>query len=165
MRLFLFHYLAIYLTLKHAKMTTLEKFELTLISLSCIIAWFIAIRLPKELPLGHLILIASALLLFQGLIRDLFLLSQKKQMQQKEQYRSMRCMCLESSVGTTGILLGASMLGLGVSQPIIMGRWGWSVLALLVLATGFLIKDFIVKSRPWRIIRDKNHMNIIFTLK
>jgi hypothetical protein len=146
-------------------MTTLEKIELTLIPFFCIVAWFITTALPKEIPIGHLILATSALLLFQGLIRDLFLLARKKKMQQKNQYRSIRCICLESSVGVTGILLGASVLGLGVSYPVVMGKWEWSILVLLVLATGLMMKDLVVESRPWRIVRDKNHMNIIFTLK
>ncbi len=145
-------------------MTTLEKIELTLIPFFCIIAWLITTTLPKEMPIGHLILAISALLLFQSLIRDLVLLARKKKAA-KNQSRSIRCICLESSVGVTGILLGASVLGLGISYPIIMGRWGWSILTLLVLMTGFMIKDFVVESRPWRIVRDKNHMNIIFTLK
>ena len=74
-------------------------------------------------------------------------------------------MCLESTVGITGVLIGAGFLGFGSNLPIVMDKGWWSVLVVLIFGTGFVIKDFVIEANPWRIIRDRNHMNIVFTCK
>ena len=146
-------------------MTTLEKVEIAVIPFFGIGFWLIAPVLPSELSSGKLILIMSALLLFQSLIRDFFLLASVKRMSHPVEYRVARCMCLESTVGITGILVGAGVLSLGIEQPVVISHGEWGALAMLIMVTGFIIKDFVVESRPWQIVRDKSHVNILFKWK
>ncbi len=145
-------------------MTVVERIELALIPVMGMGSWFMTPVLPDKLPAGRLLLLASALLLFQSLVRDLWLLSRKRRDDQTLG-RAARCMCIESTVGATGIVFGAILLGAGIGQPVSMTEWSWSVLIVVVLSGGFLMKDYVLEWSPWRIRRDKDHMNIVFTWK
>jgi len=35
----------------------------------------------------------------------------------------------------------------------------------VVLLSGFLIKDYVIEWNPWKLSKEKDHMNIIFSLK
>ena len=72
-------------------------------------------------------------------------------------------MCVESTLGATGIVAGIIILGSGIDRLVTMNEWSWGLLVMLVMATGLLIKDFVVEWGPLRFRRDKNHMNIVFT--
>lgn len=135
-----------------------------LIPVTAMAIWFLIPVLPHTLPTGQLLLYASALILLQSLARDLWLLSRKSRAQDKNR-KAARCMCIESTVGATGVIAGGVLLGAGVGQPVSMSGWSWPVLSVLVLGTGFLVKDYILEWSPWRIRRDKDHMNIVFTWK
>lgn len=72
-------------------------------------------------------------------------------------------MCVESTIGATGVALGIMVLGSGIDRSVPMDGWSWSFLAALVMAIGFAIKDFVFEWNPFRIRRDKDHVNIVFT--
>jgi hypothetical protein len=152
-------------------MTTFEKIELSLIPLAGLALYLFAPALPllfpAQLGVGRLLTLISALLLFQGLVRDLFLLAKQKRMVRSQpamQQQPLRSMCLESTLGVMGLLLGAGLIGLGWynDPPLMLPDWAWGCLLMLVMSVGFVIKDLVIDSRPWRIRRDKDHMNILF---
>jgi hypothetical protein len=145
-------------------MTTAEKIELTLIPIVGICLWLIASFLPDRMSIGSLLIDTSALLLLQGFFRDLWLLSQQKKTSPDLQ-RKMQCMCAESTFGMTGILFGIILLGVGIDLAVPMPQWGWSVLVMIVMTIGFLIKDYVIEWNPFRIYKDLDHINIIFTWK
>ena len=146
-------------------MTKGEKTELALIPVLGIGVWLVAPALPEQMGVGRLLLAASAFLLFQSLVRDLWLLARDKRASQPSPRRAARCMCIESTVGATGIVVGAILLGTGITRSVVMDDWVWSVLVMLVVGIGFLIKDYVLEWSPWRIRRDRDHMNIVFTWK
>jgi hypothetical protein len=153
-------------------MTTFEKIELGLIPLAGLAFYLFAPALPllfpAQLGVGRLLTLISALLLFQGLVRDVFLLAKQKRMAQHQQApKPLRSMCLESTVGVLGLLLGAGLSGVGWDSdpPLVMAAWAWGVLVVLIMSVGFAMKDLVIDSRPWRIRRDKDHMNILFKWK
>ena len=145
-------------------MTGAEKIELAIIPITGLGIFYLATVLPDIIPAGRLFLAMSALILFQSLLRDLWLLSRKQNDEQTNGV-AVRCMCIESTVGMTGILIGAVLLGAGIGEPVSMNAWSWSILVMAILSCGFLMKDFVFEWNPLRIRRDKNHMNIIFTWK
>ncbi len=142
-------------------MSRFEKTELFIILVFSISSWFFASFLPNQMTVGNLVLTVSALLLLQSLIRDLFLIKQLKR--KASQSKEMRCMCLESIVGMTGVILGASVVGVGISQLVTINKMTWALLITLTMVISFLIKDLVVHSKPWRITRDKDHLNILVT--
>ncbi|MFT5425675.1 MAG: hypothetical protein ACI9ZT_000607 [Gammaproteobacteria bacterium] len=74
-------------------------------------------------------------------------------------------MCIESTVGMTGIVVGALLLNIGIDASISMTGWYWSVMVMVVTGFGYLIKDYVFEWNPWRICLDKDHMNIIVKWK
>lgn len=145
-------------------MTTAEKLELALIPAMGVASWFIAGRLPASFSIGGLLLAASVLLLLQSLIRDLWLL-RKSQPSRQGARREALCMCVESTVGVTGVVAGLVLLGSTIDarlspSPLLVG-----LQALGTLAFGFAVKDLVLEFRPFRIRRDKDHLNIVFSWK
>ncbi len=146
-------------------MKRLEWFELGLIVLVTVLTWVMAGRLPLVMGLGRILLICSALLLFQGLLRDLVLLHRSTREKQQANPRQALCMCMESTVGITGIVAGSILLLGGFSHSIGMSEVYWTGLIGLTLVTGFLIKDLVIETGPLRIVRDPDHVNIIVKWK
>ena len=146
-------------------MTNAEKAELALIPIVGVVAWMLSDRLPARIGVGTLLLAASVLLLLQGLVRDLWLLSRRNHAPHDGAHRQALCMCVESTVGVTGVAAGLMLLGSGVDLTLSVAPWQWCMLAAGVLSVGFAIKDFILEWRPFRIRRDKDHLNIVVSWK
>jgi hypothetical protein len=146
-------------------MTKAEKIELALIPILGAGFWLMTPLLPARIGIGKLLLWTSALLLLQSLVRDLWLLAKQKHNLAPEPLKKVRCMCVESTVGITGIVAGIIILGSGVDRLVTMNGSSWGLLVMLVVAMGLLIKDFVVEWGPLRFRRDKDHMNIVFTWK
>ena len=146
-------------------MTTAEKVEIGLIPLVGVAIWLITLRLPSHISLGYLLLGSSVLLLFQGLIRDLWLISNRSRRGQSGQAQQALCMCVESTVGVMGVAAGLVILGSAIDFQLYVGSWVWSAVAVAVLIIGFAIKDFVFEWRPFRVRRDKDHLNIVVSWK
>lgn len=145
-------------------MTTAEKIEVSLIPLLGICSWLIASKLPNQMNIGQLLLGMSAFLLLQSLIRDLWLLANQRG-KQPDLQRKIRCMCAESTVGMTGIIIGIVLLGTGIDLSVPMPNWSWSILIMAILSLGFIMKDYVIEWNPFRLYKDLDHINIIFTWK
>lgn len=146
-------------------MTLTEKVEIALIALAGVASWFAAGWLPADISVGALLLGASVLLLGQGLVRDLWLLSRRKQGEQRGVRREALCMCMESTVGATGVVAGLVVLGSAIDSTLSTSPLLVSAVAIGVLVLGFAIKDLILDFRPFRIRREKDHLNIVFSWK
>ena len=146
-------------------MTIAEKTELALIPVLGTGVWLAGSSLPDRAGVGTLLLATSGLLLFQSLVRDLWLVARKRRADKSGSRRKERCMCVESTVGATGIIVGLVLLGSGIGRTVGMSPWTWSALALTVMVAGFLVKDLVFELWPVRIRRHKDHMGIIFTWK
>lgn len=146
-------------------MNTSEIVELALIPVLGTGFWWMAPMLPDQIELGLLFVGASALLLLQSLIRDFWLLAKAHRKPQPSPQRVARCMCVESMVGITGIVAGLTLFGWKIGKPVSMGHWTWSIFAALVMGAGFVMKDYVLETKPWRLRRDTNHVNIIVRWK
>ena len=146
-------------------MTTAERIELALIPFMGVAVWLIAERLPAQIGVGSLLLAASVLLLLQGLIRDLWLLFKRRQQAKTGTRQEALCMCVESTVGVTGVVAGLIVLGSAADSALFVDRTLWTILSVSVLVIGFVIKDFVFEWRPFRIRRDKDHVNLVFSWK
>jgi hypothetical protein len=138
-----------------------EMVEMVLVAVIAAGTWWFAGVLPTRLGLGRLLLYGSALLLLQSLLRDLWLLARARRQVRVSPPRVIQCMCVESMVGMTGVIIGLLLLSVGLGASVGMERWGWSLFVAVVLGMGFLIKDYVVETRPWRLRRDKDHLSII----
>jgi hypothetical protein len=146
-------------------MTSAEMIELALIPVVGVAGWFFSGWLPADISIGVLLLGASVLLLLQGLIRDLWLISRRKQHSLNGTRQHALCMCVESTVGVTGVVAGLVILGSTIDSKLSASPLLISPLAIGILAFDFAVKDLILEFRPFRIRRDKDHLNIVFSWK
>ena len=146
-------------------MNIVEKTELLVIGFVVVLIGFIQAELPSSMPISYLVLYGAALLLLQSLLRDFWYLFQSRGKESIESKVTIQGMCLESTVGGFGIVLGVVLSLAGLTINVMMLGWFWLVLVAAVLALGFLIKDLVIEWSPCRVRRDKNHMNIIFSWK
>lgn len=146
-------------------LTAAEKLELALIPVAGVISVFVAERQPGQISIGVLLLGASVLLLLQGLVRDLWLISQRNRPSRDSAPQEALCMCVESTVGVTGVVAGLIILGSTIDSRLSVSPLLISLLTTGILIIGFAIKDFIFELRPFRIRRDRDHLNIVFRWK
>lgn len=141
--------------------TNFEKVELMLIPIIGVNIWLLSSYLPKSLSFGRVLLAISALLLLQSLIRDVWLLIKQKHAEKTEAKTIMRCMCVESTVGLTGVVIGVVLLGSGLDQPVTINYWVWSTAAIAILLIGFVMKDYVMEFKPFRLRKNRHHQNIV----
>jgi len=146
-------------------MTAREKGELVLIALAISGSATLYTRLPAKLNSGDIVLYASILLLAQGLVRDLWIKFASPKPAAKPDLPHATgpiCMCVESTVGVLGVIIGLMLVFAGTQTPVKLAAWFWPVMVGGVLIVGYLIKDFVLDWRGKRIRREKDHQNIVF---
>src|SRR4051812_22684929 len=105
-------------------MTRREQVELALIPAAAAVTWAAAAQLPDSLATGTLVLTGAVLLLGQGLLRDLHLKYVARVGQSCQvDYSTGRAvsMCMESTLGTLAILVGAGLLFSGAGGRVDTG--------------------------------------------
>jgi hypothetical protein len=140
-----------------------EKIEAALIGLSVAVVALESTHFPESLEAGALVAGAALALLLQGFARDVCSLAHGGR--DRVPGESAACICAESTVGLSGVLVGLAFTLAGVGGAIALKQWVWPVLAALVWSQGFMMKDFVIQWRPWAIRRIKDHGSIIVKLR
>ena len=70
-------------------------------------------------------------------------------------------MCIESSIGLLGILVGLLLSLYFSSLTIPLVNWVWIALIAMILVFGFFLKDYVVAFNPLRIAREPDHLNVV----
>lgn len=119
-------------------------------------------RLPGTVEMGSLTASAALALLGQGLGRDLWLLAKQRKPGEGTVREEARCLCLESTVGLTGVLAGVVMT-VAMATPVVvdMAPWVWPVAGAAVWGAGFAMKDIVIQWSPWKLRRVKDHGSIL----
>lgn len=141
--------------------TRAEKVELGLILPAVAGVAAVAAKLPDRLEVGSFFALAALALLGQGLLRDLWLLAKQRKAGRGVQQEEARCMCLESTVGLGGVLIGVLLTALAVPVAVRMPEWAWPLAGGLVWGAGFAIKDVVIQWKPWKLRRVKDHGSIL----
>jgi len=141
--------------------TRADKIELGLIVLAVAGLSAGAVYLPGRLELGSFFAVAAVALLGQGLLRDVWLLAKQRRAGSEVQQEEMRCMCMESTVGLSGVLIGVLVTALAIPVTIKMAEWAWPLAGGLVWGVGFAIKDVVIQWGPWKVRRVKDHGSIL----
>jgi hypothetical protein len=111
---------------------------------------------------GELVAGGALLILLQGFCRDLWLLHAACRRKTTAPPRAVRCMCVESALGLTGIVAGVGLVGFGLTRPVFVSTAGLAAGIGTVMVAGFLLRDFVFEWSPWKIYREKNHAQVIF---
>ena len=147
-------------------MTHAEKTELILVILLLFFVLLMRNALPVTVHFSTLILSAASLLLLQSLFRDLwYLFAQRFKNTSDLNVKQVQCMCVESTVGILGVIIGLLLLFSHIGIHIVTNTVVWLALIGGVLVSGFLVKDYVFEWSPWRLYKDKDHLNIVFSWK
>ncbi len=112
------------------------------------------------LAMGEFILLLAVMFLVHTLVRDLVIYWQLRRGEGGDQRRE-RCFCLETPVGVA--FLTGAMLVYWIAPPSRAPDQWWLV-GLGVGATlliNFLLRDLVIRWKPFGIHRDPDHFNII----
>jgi MFS family permease len=145
------------------RMKMRERVELGLIPAAVIAIGLSAPLLPVQLATGELLAVACLAWLVQGGLRDLWLIYLTKARPEAAPRRKLACMCLESSAGLTGLLVGLGLTLCGIGGHVMLDPWRWMLLAAGVLTLGFLARDLVISWRPLGLRRVPDHHTILFT--
>jgi hypothetical protein len=133
-------------------MAKADKVELVTIGLASI-AWAIFDRQSWSGAAGTLLGMAGALLLTQGLLRDVIKLALRRERSEKKR---IACLCAESSIGLLLVLAGMALAALGLNQPVVASATAVLLGPPLVLVLGFIAKEYVVVIR-----KEKDHGSVI----
>ncbi|MEZ6184265.1 MAG: hypothetical protein R3F62_04540 [Planctomycetota bacterium] len=97
--------------------------------------------------LGAALGYAAALVLGQGLLRDLVRLAREGR---KEPTRVLPCLCAETSLGLTTLGVGVGLLCLGIEETVRLTQVSLTVSVGALLLLGFLAKDYVLVLRKER---------------
>jgi hypothetical protein len=142
-------------------MTRADRIEVFVIGAVCAVTWFMPADVLSSLTLGEAVLYLSALLLAQGLVRDLAMLLRHRRAAQGGVFQESQCLCLESAVGVTGIVVGSALLGSWSATPVAIGNLELLLAVAVTLTVGFLIKELVITWNPLGIRRERNPLSVI----
>ena len=143
-------------------MRAVEKVELAGIAIIIPAVGLLGRFLPVALHLGELLTITCVVWLLQGGTRDAWFLFALRSGRLQLPRRKMACMCLESSAGLTGIVIGVVLAVSGAGPNVSLSPVRWAAITATVLLGGFLLKDFVITWRPLGIRREREHPGIVF---
>ncbi len=126
-----------------------ERLELALVVLAVAGVGLVASGRTWELPLGHLVCYAAALLLAQGLVRDLARLVVRRLRPPPAPDARLRlmCLCAESSLGSTLVVVGILLTLAGEGLPYAVSAPHLAAGVAVVLVVGFVAKDWVLVLR------------------
>jgi hypothetical protein len=113
-------------------------------------------HLPARIELGDVVLGAAALLLVQGLVRDLARLRAARRLAAQSP-RKVTCMCAESTIGATAIFAGLILVF--VATPVVLRppAFVWPVAVAAVMVFGFLTRSLVLDWREKRFRWETDH--------
>ena len=141
------------------------RIELSLIAVCVSFSWFIAPLLSRQVSLSLVLGMTCALLLVQGLMRDLSILVRARRRPDSSTRNAGRFMCVESTVGILGIAVAAMLIGTRLDVPLLLDQSGVTLLACATMLAGFFGRDWVIQATPWRIFRDPDHIHVIVSWK
>lgn len=150
---------------RKSEWTAAEWIELSIIGIATTASWLTRPYLPSAVPLWQIVLCLAGLLLAQSLVRDVAILLRQRRVKAQGPSKEVQCFCLESTIGTTGVVAAAALVWLPVSATIAFSAWQFSLAIAGTLVLGFLIKDLVISWNPLGLRREKNHLNLIVRWK
>jgi hypothetical protein len=134
--------------------------ELVVISAFAVVTWLASSALPARMQLADLSLLGAALLLAQGLVRDVARLVHLR-LSPRERGGGPVCMCVESVVGASVILAALATLACGVTATLAMSRVVWTAGVVAIMLVGFLVKDAVFDWRARTVRRAADHAKLV----
>ncbi len=135
-------------------MTRSEKYEAAVLATASA-GWIVLAPTRWSAPAGVVIGTAAGILLAQGLVRDVLKLVARRSTQ-ADGARRIMCLCAESTIGLVLVVVGGALAAAGLNQPVTLGHWSVAASVPLILAFGFVAKDYVVSIR-----RETDHASVL----
>ena len=142
-------------------MTRAEWIEVLAIAVLAATSWLVWPAVSAFLPLWEITLGLSALLLAHSLVRDIAILLRSRRSASTGLRKEAHCFCLESTVGSIGIVTGAMLAGFAGSTQVEIRRWSFSMAVTGIMILGFFVKDLVISWSPFGVRRETDHLNLI----
>jgi hypothetical protein len=146
-------------------MTRAGQIEVAAIGIVAAAGWLIWPHISFPKPLWRILLGLSALLFAQSLVRDVAILLLRRRSEAGRPRKEVRCLCLESAMGATGVLAAALIACWGGAIRVTLNRWEFFLAGAGIMVIGFVIKDLVVSWRPFGVRREQDHLNLIVRWK
>ncbi len=117
-------------------------------------------KLPAHIELGEALLLGAAVLLAQGLVRDL-VRWRRTRTTGPSPARRITCVCTESSIGATAILAGILVL-FGTTPTVVhVPSMAWPIAAAAITVFGFTTRHLVFDWRTRRVRWEPAHDGIV----
>lgn len=116
--------------------------------------------LPARIEVGEAVLGMAALLLVQGLVRDLVRLRGARAAAKSGAPR-ITCVCAESTIGATAILAGVLIVFAMTPVSLRVPSFAWPIGVGLVMVFGFSTRHLVLDWRERRLRWEPNHGGIV----
>lgn len=135
-------------------LTRMEKVELALLAVAVgtLAAWPGEVRWTAAF--GTVVGACAALLLGQGLVRDLARLWVHRAASTEK--RRIACLCAESTIGLGLIAVALGVTALGIVEPVTLDHHELVLLVTVIVGGGFVAKDYVVTVR-----KETDHESVI----
>jgi len=135
--------------------------ELCFIFLIGFLCYLVTLPWPDSISIGRFVLSMAVLFLVQTLLRDLWLLGQQKSANGARRNQERAAFCVESAVGISAVVAGCGLLFLSTPITVSLSSPGWSIAVFSTLLLCFLLRDYVIQWRPWRVYKEPDHINIV----
>jgi hypothetical protein len=135
-------------------MTRAEVVEVIIIIALIAAVWLLPGPGVWTIAFGKAVAYSAALLLAQGLIRDIARLAFARRAEGEK--RRIMCLCAESTLGLILIVMGLGLTLIGIQDVVTLGPVGRTVLVAAILVIGFIAKDYVVSIR-----KERDHASVI----
>ena len=120
---------------------------------------------PSVPDWGTFTLYTAGLIFAQSLLRDTLILLKRKQSVSMAGRESKLCLCAESTLGISVLILGLFLSNISNSQPVFLDSVRWCSWITFWMLFSYSIKDYVIHTSPLRIEKDSEHMNILLRWK
>ncbi len=117
-------------------------------------------RLPARAEVGELVLGVAALLLTQGLIRDLVRLRAARALA-REGAPKITCVCVESTLGLTAILAGTLLVFAMSPMALRVPTLAWPSGVAFVMGFGFVTRHLVFDWRALSLRWEPDHAGVV----
>lgn len=119
--------------------------------------------LPGAVSIASLTILCACVLLAQGLVRDVWILTRARDEASGDgEQKVSASICVESATGSAGVAVGIVLVALQMETAITMSNLAWGGTLFTVLLFGFLMRDVVIRLRPLGFAREPDHVNVVF---
>ena len=149
------------------RVTRAARVELAVIAVGAILVGLAAPLFARRVALADLVLAGAALILVQGLARDVARLRAARREAIARRVatdpaprRAALCTCVESGLGVSAVVAGAVLVFAGSAQRFTVPSLAWPALFASITLLGWVVRDVVFDARRRRLRVERDHASL-----